>query len=164
MLSVAMSILPTQLQAAPVVLESTFTGGLYGAFNLQYDSTATDVQLLSVKFDLSPTLYVDPTFVPPGALLPLPFIPYSGAAETGYLGATGINDGAYSFTLFFDDFDPGETFNFGLDVDGPCGGFLCTPGAITVGSEFAGTTLTGTFGEPAIRPRISQPLLRAQVR
>ena len=59
----------------------------------------------------------------------------------------GVDDGATAFTLLFSDFDAGETFSFDLDMDTPCGNILCQlPGAITTGSEFAGTTITGVFG------------------
>jgi hypothetical protein len=144
--SVFAAITPTQLLAVPVTLEGDFTGGLYGAFNLQYDSAPAGLRLQSVTFDLASPLYLDPTFAPPGAALPLAFLSLSGGAQTGFASVSGVVDGSDSFTLLFNDFDAGEHFSFNLDIDGPCGGFLCVPGATTLGSEFSGTTLTATFG------------------
>ena len=142
---VAVAISPT-VDAAPVTVEADFTGGLYGAFNVKYEAAPAGLQLQSVKFDLPSSLYTDTTFAPPGALLPLSFFAYGGVGATGFSGVLGAVDGSHSFTLLFSGFDAGEEFSFNLDIDGPCGGFLCTPGAITLGSEFAGTVVTATFG------------------
>jgi hypothetical protein len=145
MLSAAALLMPATLPAVSVTLTSDFTGGLYGNFNLQYDSPAAGLQLQSVTFDLQSPLYTDPTFTSPGALLPFPFVSFGGAADTGFVSVVGAADGSTSFDLLFSDFDAGESFNFELDIDGPCGGFLCIPGATTLGSEFAGTKMTATF-------------------
>lgn len=135
------------LQAAPVSLDSQYVGGVFGSFNLNYTAGASGLKLQQVTIDLKSPLFADPTFSAPGALLPLSFSGVSGAAQTGFTGASGIFDGATSFTLFFTDFDAGETFNFNLDIDGPCGHVSCVGSAsLTTGAEFAGTKLTGLFG------------------
>jgi hypothetical protein len=143
----AAATLSTGLQAAPVAVNSGFQGGVFGAFTVNYAAGDPGLQLQQVRFDLQNPLFTDPTFTPPGALLPLPFLSLTGAAETGFLGSTGIADGATSFTLFFNDFDVNETFGFELDVDTPCGSLSCQGSAsLVTGSEFAGTTIKGTFG------------------
>ena len=128
-------------------MDSQFTAGVFGSFNLNYTSGAAGLKLQQVTIDLKSPLFADPTFSGPGGLLPLPFSGISGAAATGFAGVSGIFDGATSFTLLFTDFDAGESFNFNLDVDALCGNFLCLiPASLTTGSEFAGSKLTGTFG------------------
>lgn len=134
-------------QAASVSVQSDFTGGVFGDFDINYNGAPAGLRLQSLRFDLQSPLFADPTFSSPGSLLPLPFLSMSGAAATGFAGATGTIDGSPSFTLFFNNFDAGESFSFALDVDTPCSGFLCQlPSSITTGSEFAGTKITGTFG------------------
>jgi hypothetical protein len=120
---------------------------VFGSFNLNYTGGATGVKLQQVTIDLKSPLFADPTFTSPGSLLPLPFGVTTGAAETGFAGVSSIFDGTTSFTLFFTDFDAGESFNFNLDVDAPCGNIFCAaPASLTTGAEFAGSKLTGLFG------------------
>ena len=136
-------------QAAPVTLDSRYDGGVFGSFRLEYSSGAPGLQLQQVTVDLESPLFLDPTFLPPGSLLPLPFLQGSGAADTGFAGVVGVFDGATSFTLLFDDFDAGEAFSFNVDVDSPCGNIFCQlSGSLTSGAEFAGTKLITTFGGP----------------
>lgn len=134
-------------QAAPINLNATFLGGVFGSFNINYVSGATGLQLQEVRIDLQSPLFTDPTFAPPGALLPRPFLSVTGASETGFTGVANVNDGSHSFSLLFTDFDPSETFAFLLDVDSPCGSFFCqASAALVTGPEFAGTQITTTFG------------------
>jgi hypothetical protein len=161
-LLLSLALIASTLQAAPVAVDSQFTGGVFGAFNLNYTSGAAGLKLQEVTIDLKSPLFADPTFSGPGALLPLPFSGISGAAATGFAGVTGIFDGATSFTLLFTDFDAGESFNFNLDVDTPCGNILClVPASLTTGSEFAGTKLTGTFGGSGYQSRALEALYTA---
>ena len=137
------------LQAAPVSATSLFIGGVGGTFTVAYQSGATDLKLQEVRFELESPIYLDPSFAAPGATLPVPFLPILGAGATGYNGASGITDGATSFSLFFKDFDASEVFSFTLDVDQdlPCSGILCSLDETTLtGSEFAGTKIYAKFG------------------
>jgi hypothetical protein len=146
-LSIAAFTTGSTAQAASVTVEGDFTGGLFGNFNIQYNSSSPGVMLKSLTFDLEPSVFLDSTLTPPGFTLPLAFSGTRGGARTGFTNATGTFDGSTSFTLLFSDFDSGEDFGFDLDVDQfPCGGFLCLPGSLTFGSEFAGTKITGVFG------------------
>jgi hypothetical protein len=133
-------------QAAPVIVQGDFFGGAFGTFDVGYSSPGAGPKLQSVQFDLQPPLFVDPTFSWPGWLLPASFNVIAGGVSTGFAGVSGSTDGSTSFNLLFNDFDPGESFAFSLDVDGNCGGFLCIPGSLTTGSEFEGTQLTAVFG------------------
>jgi hypothetical protein len=134
---------------SPVQSSATFTGGIFGDFSVAFNNGPAGLKLQSVTFDLGMPLFVDPTFVPPGALLPLPFTPLSGSAVTGFSGTTGIVDGSTSFTLSFNDFSAGEAFSFALDVDGPCGNIFCQlPASLTGGGEFAASTVTAVFAGP----------------
>lgn len=73
-------IAASAVQAAPVNVESIFTGGIFGNFNFQYNSAAPGLKLQSVKFELQAPLFTDPSFTAPGSLLPLPFLVSNGAA------------------------------------------------------------------------------------
>jgi len=158
----SLALIASALQAAPVAVDSQFTGGVFGSFNLNYTSGAAGLKLQQVTIDLQSPLFADPTFSGPGALLPLPFSGISGAAATGFAGVTGIFDGATSFTLLFTDFDAGESFNFNLDVDAPCGNIWClVPASLTTGAEFAGTKLTGAFGGSGYQSRAVEALYTA---
>lgn len=118
--------------AAPVSVNSGFAGGFFGSFSVDFTGAPAGLTLQSLKFDLQSPLFADPTFFPPGALLPQALNATSGAASTGFLGATGASDGSASFTLLFSDFGAGESFRFDLDVDSPCARLACQiPAAIT---------------------------------
>jgi hypothetical protein len=138
--------------AATVSVDAQFIGGVFGNFNIDYATGDPAIQLQQITVELKSPLFTDSSFSPPGSLLPFAFTPLAGAAETGFAGASGIFDGATSFTLLFADFNPGEAFNFELDVDSPCG-WLCLSGSLTSGSEFAGSKLIATFGSPSHQPQ-----------
>ncbi len=135
------------VQAAPVTLTSDFTGGAFGTFNVNYTSADPAVKLRAITFYLAHPLYLDPTWDGQGTLLPLPLVTISGEGTTGLSGTANIADGHEWFTLFFDDFDSGESLLFALDTDGPCDSIWCQLSAsTTTGEEFADTWVTAVFG------------------
>lgn len=146
----------------PLGANVLFTGGVFGNFNIT-NTSAPGAEIAQVKINLvnkSPSapgqLFFDPTFAAPGALLPLPFAPLFGAGATGFATVSGDTDGSTTLTLTFTDFDPGEVFNFELDVDHtlPAGaGFLganIANRSLVDGSEFAGSTVEILFKGPQI--------------
>ncbi len=137
-----LAAIASPLQAAPVRVEAGFLGGIFGGFSLDFVTGSAGVQIEEVRYDLRSPLYLDPTADAPGELESLPFNSISGAGAVGFAGASGIFDGSTSFTLFFNDFDPGEAYLYQVDVDKCSGNALC---AFTFGSDFAGSTITVKF-------------------
>ena len=131
---------PMNSQDALIDLEATSTFFEPIIFPFDFftltNSSDTGIQISEVKIDTSGSAFFDTAPTPPGFLLWSPFFPISDG--TGFTGATGGSDGSTMLTLNFNDFDPSETFIFGIDVDKSDGPFVG-------GADFAGSTLAATF-------------------
>jgi PEP-CTERM motif-containing protein len=102
------------------------------------------VTITSVTIDLSTSangVFFDPTAAAPGFGFSSVGVVNSGGPETGFFAVTGNTDGSTLLTMSFTDFDPGETFDFGIDVDHTTGIVRQTVG----GFEIEGATLAVTF-------------------
>jgi len=158
--------------AAFIDADATFTGGIFGSFNITFASNLPGTQLTGVDFNLLTgagggpglSLFLDPTGAAPGYLTNQNLASLSGAAATGFIGGSGITNGSTAFSLGFNDFTAGETYSFLLDVDHavvlnacPSSPFAAaiacaignaaatTNGSVVNGAEFAGTGLTFHF-------------------
>ncbi|MFO0851115.1 MAG: hypothetical protein U0871_21545 [Gemmataceae bacterium] len=144
----------------PVGATVTFTGGALGNFNVVNTSapgaTITQVQInLRQNGATAPgNLYFDTVLGGPGELLSLAFTPVVGAAATGFGSASGATDGSIALTLTFGGFDAAEVFNFGIDVDHtrPTGIANLLNRSTVTGAEFAGSTVSVTFGGTNVVP------------
>ncbi len=103
------------------------------------------VQISNVTIDTSGSLAsaffdtVSPSPPSPGWLTSFPFTPGFGIAATGFTGLSGpLVDGGTSLSMSFTNFDPGEIFAWGIDVDDVSGPFV-------TGTDFAGSTVSATF-------------------
>lgn len=141
---------------------STFGGGLTIANN-----SANGLEIASVTFNLSTALFPNMVFDPVGTAgdaTALCFDAVSGAAETGLItdgsgaGAGSCsapfsnprgNGGFDALTIDFNDFDPGEVFEFAVDIDPTS--IEGDPGSGDAGSvsglELAGTVVSVTFAD-----------------
>jgi hypothetical protein len=148
---------------------STFSNGLIITNNSQGNS-----QITSVSFDLSTAIYPNMVFDPVGTAgdatakcltitsqsggdgsvgLTIPGNGGTGAdpdCTTPFVGETEVgNGGYYVLNVNFNDFEPGETINFAIDID-PTSieGFSSAgnAGAIS-GLELIGTTVTVVFSD-----------------
>lgn len=159
----------SSLFAAPIPVAGSlsFVGGVAGTFAISFDSGPAGPTLDQVTINLAPGLFFDTTSAAPGYLTWLDLTPVSGAASTGYSGASpssaaGLN-GAASLTLNFTNFTPGKVFSFLIDVDETVTLPACSPaplcqaaaildGSVVNASEFAGTTATFVFNGVDIVP------------
>lgn len=134
---------------------STYDGGSF-----RIENTSADAQeISSITFDLSSAVFPDLVFDPLGLAGDTAFkafTPDSGEVETGVTGHTfsGDHDGGYDrLTVEFDDFQPGETFTFSVDVDPTTITGAVPPGPEDSGSvsglELAGTSVTIDFDDGA---------------
>ncbi|HEX7719974.1 MAG TPA: malectin domain-containing carbohydrate-binding protein, partial [Woeseiaceae bacterium] len=141
---------------------STFGGG----FSITNNST-NSLQISKVTFNLSTALFPNMVFDPLGTAGDATakcFEAVSGAAQTGLVtdgsgsGAASCsapfsnprgNGGFDTLTIDFNDFDPGETFEFAVDIDptsieGAAGSG--DAGSVS-GLELAGTVVSVTFAD-----------------
>ncbi|MBX2819646.1 MAG: choice-of-anchor D domain-containing protein [Rhodothermaceae bacterium] len=131
--------------------------------SFQIENTSINGQLIeSVSFDLSTSLLPDMVFDPDGTAGDNTASAFSddlGSESTGFVTHTlgephnGLNgeDGYDVVTVSFNDFDPGETFGFSIDVDPNNIKGSSAPGPNESGSvsglELAGATVTVNFDD-----------------
>jgi len=93
-----------------------------GSFIIDNDSTGGE-QIMRVSIDFRSAMLPDLVFDPDGVagdVVAKPFTSDSGASATGLTGHTlssPHDDGFDVIEVTFDDFGPGETFTFSIDVD-----------------------------------------------
>lgn len=137
---------------------STFNGGFI------IENTG-DLLIDSVSFDLSTAIYPNMVFDPNGTAGDAAgkcFTPTSGGAATGLIAPSDAcsdpfsaprgNGGYDVITVDFSEFDPGESFEFAVDVD-PTSieSASSTGGSGSVsGLELAGSTVTITFSDGSV--------------
>ncbi len=170
---------------SPVQVSASFTGGALGTWDFTFTSGPANLQLEQITIDLSPT---DVKFdTAPGGFGSLTSEDIGGYAGTdvttgldNILPGTGAAlDGGQLLTFQFNNFTPGDTFNFNADVDHPnptliplpdCSSLsglakvacLATRAADTAinngrltaaqtvtGQQFNGVLVTYTFGSPS---------------
>ncbi|MEM7307096.1 MAG: malectin domain-containing carbohydrate-binding protein [Planctomycetota bacterium] len=99
----------------------TISSSTAGAFVIE--NTSATERIAEVRFDLTTALFEDLIFDPDGTggdTAAKDFTADSGVAETGQVSHAFLNPGGGGFDglqIVFNDFDPGETFTFSLDVD-----------------------------------------------
>ena len=160
----------TPLALIEVNVNTGVTGSTYnnGSFTITNNSTG-NVQIESISFDLSSAVLPDVVFDPVGNAGDIGgkcFTANSGASSTGLLtdgsgsgtgscadpfsqahdgdGDASTDEGYDVMTLTFDNFDPGESFSFAVDVDPTTikgDGGSGDAGSIS-GLELAGSTIT----------------------
>ncbi|MEP1200806.1 VPLPA-CTERM sorting domain-containing protein [Tateyamaria sp.] len=87
----------------------------------------------------------------PNSTIGVPFTPVGGSGvTTGLIGAPSVPDGATVFSIAFNDFGVGESFQFDIDVDGASGSPVTVPGNLMIGAtafaDFSdGQRVTGIF-------------------
>jgi hypothetical protein len=157
----------------PVQASATFTGGIYGTWDITFESGPVGLFLQQITIDLSPTGTLFDTA--PGGFGYSEYRDVGGYNGTDVatgmyqiLPGTGIAlDGGQVLTFLFDDFTVGETFHFTADVDnnptlrsctglGPILRALCqaandvaiTAAPFVTANQFQGAQVTYTFGSP----------------
>lgn len=121
-----------------------------GSFVIQ-NTSATD-RITSVRFDFSTAILPDLVFDPDGLagdVVGKVFTADSGSSATGLVGHSYSSPHDLGWDILdvtFDDFDPGETFTFSVDVDpttiqGSAGPGPGESGSVS-GLELTGTTVT----------------------
>ena len=105
-------------------------------FSITNSSTA-GIFVTDFTLDLAPAGFVYDT-VGTGAT---PFTPQAGSDVTTGLLPVTVPDGSSLLDLDFNDFDPGETFSWAIDVDPPTGN------ATVNGDELIGATATIDFSD-----------------
>lgn len=137
---------------------STFAGGSF-----KVENTSTNAQkITSVTFDLSSAILPDMVFDPTGSAgdkTGKVFTADQGSSLTGFQSApfesphngSDGDDGYDAVTATFNDFDPGETFAFSIDVDPTSIKGVSAPGPGESGSvsgvELTGATVTVDFDD-----------------
>ena len=103
----------------------------------------SEIRISSITFDLASNLAFDPS----DGSNPNPGSPFEVLTSVpGGTVSSTLSDDLTLLTLNFTDFDPGETFEFAIDVDRTMGG---GPGQKQVmGHAFAGTRFTVNFEGP----------------
>lgn len=122
-----------------------------------HNNSASGQRITSVLFDLGATLMPDMLFDPNGTagdVAGVPFTPNTGGAATGQSTHSFLTprDGGFSqLSIGFDDFNPGESFTFRVDVDPTSVKGSAQPGpsnaADVSGLELAGATITVQFSD-----------------
>lgn len=137
---------------------STVAGG-----SLSVENTSTNGQkITSVSFDLSTAMLPDIVFDPDGTAgdnTGKGFTPNNGESQTGFVGSsldsphngTDGADGYDAVSATFNDFDPGDTFGFSIDVDPTSIKGSSAPGPGESGSvsglELTGAQVTVSFDD-----------------
>jgi hypothetical protein len=132
---------------------STYTDGSFKITN----SSPTGVTIDSVRFDISQAMLTDVVFDPNGTAgdpVGKGFTANSGESQTGLAGHTygsPLHTGYQALEIAFDDFDPGETFTFSIDIDPTTIRGAADPGPEASGSisgfELIGSQVTITFSD-----------------
>ena len=122
-----------------------------------YNNSASGQRITSVLIDLGAALLPDMLFDPNGTagdVAGVPFTPGTGGAATGQSLHSFLapRDGGFGqLSIGFDDFNPGETFTFRVDVDPTSVKGSAQPGpsnaADVSGLELAGATITVQFSD-----------------
>jgi hypothetical protein len=130
---------------------STYNNGSYSLTN-----TSTTSSISSVAVDLSTAVLPDMVFDPTGAAgdTTAKDLQVNSPGGTGYTGHTlgGAHaDGYDDLTMIFDDFGPGETMTFSIDIDPTSIRGTAAPGPGESGSvsglEMVGATVTVTYSD-----------------
>ncbi|WP_425397970.1 malectin domain-containing carbohydrate-binding protein [Aeoliella sp.] len=133
---------------------STFTSDSFQITN----NSASGQTIQSIRFDLSTAFLPDIIFDTSGSAGDVgaakSFTPDTGETETGQSTHTfsGDHDGGFDILdVMFNDFDPGETFTFSVDIDPTSIKGVAAPGPEQSGSisglEMAGSTVTIQFSD-----------------
>ncbi|WP_440991677.1 malectin domain-containing carbohydrate-binding protein [Haloarchaeobius baliensis] len=144
---------------------STYNSGSFEITN------TGDTAIQSVTYDVGESMFPDIVFDPEGTAGDAGskgFTPDSGASTTGLVGGSfasphnGVDseDGYEELTATFDDFDPGETFTFSVDIDptsikdasstgsaGSVSGLELSAATVTVEYADGSTQTTALFGD-----------------
>lgn len=159
-------IQPASLPPSPeasllITPDSWYTASTYepGSFRLS-NASHSQADITAVTIDLRTAVFPDMVFDPDGIAGDLVakdvFIDSNGHL-TGYAGrqySSPHDDGYDVLTLFFTDFNPGETMSFSVDVDPTSIRGVPAPGPYETGSvsglELVGSTVTVHFGDTAV--------------
>ncbi|MGJ3246524.1 MAG: malectin domain-containing carbohydrate-binding protein [Elainellaceae cyanobacterium] len=136
-----------------IITSSTYDSGSFNITN-----TSTNGQTIErVQLDVSSAVFPDMVFDPfgqAGDLVAKDFTADEGADVTGLISSQLLNprDGGFTgLELVFDDFQPGETFTFSIDVDPTSTQGLPPPGpnhaASVSGLELIGTQVAIAFSD-----------------
>jgi hypothetical protein len=122
-----------------------------------HNNSASGQRITSVLVDLSTTLLPDMLFDPNGTVgdvVGVPFTPGTGGSATGQSSHSFLaprDGGLGQLSIGFDDFNPGESFTFRVDVDPTSVKGSAPPGpsnaADVSGLELAGATITVQFSD-----------------
>ena len=155
--------------------------GTSGSGSFDVTNQSTDGRKISrVRLDLTGAILPDVAFDPNGAAGDTGGKPFTvdGTTPVGLVGhaLSGPHDGGYdALEINFNGFDPGETFNFSIDVDPTSIRGVAPPGPEDVGNitglELTGTQVTVTFDDGTVwsdnlfrtpgSPNFSQSILRS---
>lgn len=120
---------PTLAQAKTGVTFLIVGDTLTSPFTFTNTSDAGE-EIVGFGFDLSTLTQANFVFDTEGGG-GTPFTPVNGsAATTGLVGLPVIPDNAKAFSITFNDFDPGESFAYRIDVDINAGGSISGQGLI----------------------------------
>lgn len=148
--------------AAEAILQITPSGGInastYTGGSFQLTNTSDNGQnITEIEIDLATAIFIDMVFDPyglAGDLVAKDFTIDSDGGLVGYeeYGYGGFHDEGYDrLFIRFNDFNPGESFAFSVDVDPTTiqGGFAPGPGesGSVSGLELVGAMLTVKFGD-----------------
>lgn len=155
---------PSETQA---LVQVTPAGGInastFGNDSFIIENLATAAGITSVTFDVSTALLPDVVFDPDGTAGDGTFKDFTVTTESGGdsdVGVTGhtfgaaLDGGFQTLTVDFDDFEPGETLMFAVDMDPTTINGTSAPGPGESGSisglELTGTTVTITFSDGSV--------------
>ena len=139
----------THIEIGPV--GGDIKASTYGADSFSIQNNSATARLVEARFNLSTAVFVDLVFDPAGTagdVVSKPFTPDSGDVATGLTGHSLhlANGGGWDeLRIQFNDFDPGETFTFSIDVDPTTIQGSAAPGPGDSGSvsgmELSGSTI-----------------------
>ena len=130
------------------------SGDLFSITN--NSDVASGLRITSISFELATNLAFDVDGFSPNPGSPFEIV----TSVPGGTVSTSLSDGLTLLTLDFTDFDPGEMFEFTIDVDRTMG--LGVGQKQVMGSAFAGTTFNVTFDGPGDPFTLSNPFARLQ--
>jgi len=148
---------PSNAQAIVSVNTGGINGSTFGDSSFQIENIATNgAQITNVTFDLSSAVIPEVVFDPDGTAgdgTAKDFTPNNGTdvttGVTSYSYSNAYEGGFFGLSIDFDDFDPSETLEFGLDIDPVSIKGGTSPGPNQAGSvsgvELTGATATVTF-------------------
>lgn len=154
--------LPPSPEAILIITpDSWYTASTYEPHSFRLTNPASNQQnITAVTIDLRTAVFPDMVFDPDGIagdLVAKDVAIDSNGTLTGYAGrqySSPHDDGYDVLTLFFTDFNPGETMTFSVDVDPTSIRGIGAPGPHETGSvsglELTGATLTVNFDDTAV--------------